>query len=105
MVSGARSLLCGASHGIREEEETAMGKIDVSRYVLEMEQVLHTEPDPVRCHNAIAVLLRWQFDDMLDDASRAKARMLVQEFESRHLQTAGPIPNIRHAPRARGWAS
>jgi len=80
-----------------------MGKIDVSRYVLEMEQVLHTDQDPVRCHNAIAVLLRWQFDDMLDDASRAKARMLVQEFESRHPQTTRSSMDIRHALRARGW--
>ena len=82
-----------------------MGKIDVSRYVLEMEQVLHTEQDPVRCHNAIAVLLRWQFDEMLDDASRVKARMLVQEFESRHLQTTGGTPDIRHVLRARGFPS
>lgn len=80
-----------------------MAKIDVSRYVLEMEQALHSEQDPVRCHNAIAVLLRWQFDEMLDDASRAKARMLVREFESRHLEATGPAPNIRHVLRLRGW--
>ena len=81
-----------------------MAKIDVSRYVLEMEQVLHTEQDPVRCHNAIAILLRWQFDEMLDDASRAKARMLVQEFESRRLQPTA-TPDIRHVLRLRGFAS
>jgi hypothetical protein len=82
-----------------------MNKIDVSRYVLEMEQVLQTEHDPVRCQNAIAVLLRWQFDEMLDDASRAKARMLVQEFEARQIHTAGDTPNVRHVLRVRGVAS
>ena len=82
-----------------------MNKIDVSRYVLEMEQVLQTEHDPVRCQNAIAVLLRWQFDEMLDDASRAKARMLVQEFEARQIHTAGDPPNGRPVLRVRGFAS
>jgi hypothetical protein len=78
-----------------------MGKIDVSRYVREMEQVLHAEQDAVRCHNAIAILLRWQFDDMLDDASRTKARMLIQEFEARNLETTRSAPNIRQVPRVR----
>jgi len=79
-----------------------LAKIDVSRYVLEMEQVLHTQQDPVLWHNAIAILLRWQFDDMLDDASRTKARMLVQEFEARQMQTTGDLPNVRHVLRPRG---
>ena len=80
-----------------------MAKIDVSRYVLEMEQVLHAEQDPVRCDKAIAILRRWQFDEMLDDASRAKARMLVQEYETRQIQTTGGTQ--RHVLRARGCAS
>ena len=57
-----------------------MPKIDVSRYVLEMEEVLYAQQDPARCENAIAILRRWQFDEMLDDASREKAKTLVQEF-------------------------
>ena len=57
-----------------------MPKIDVSRYVLEMEQALRSQQDPIRCQNAIAILLRWQSDEMLDDQSRLKAKALVQEF-------------------------
>lgn len=57
-------------------------KIDVSRYVQEMERALRSRQDPVRCEDAIAILRRWQFDEMLDDASRAKAEMLVREFDS-----------------------
>lgn len=57
-------------------------KIDVSRYVQEMERALRSRQDPVRCEDAIAILRRWRFDEMLDDASRAKAEMLVREFDS-----------------------
>ena len=71
-------------------------KIDVSRYVQELEQVLLSWQDPVKCENALAILERWQFDEMLDDASRAKAKTLVQEFESRSAQT--PM-KIRHVLR------
>ena len=69
-------------------------KIDVSRYVQEMEQVLHSGKDPIKCENALAVLERWQFDEMLDDASRTKAKLLVQEFESRRAQTPAKIRHI-----------
>ena len=58
-----------------------MYKIDVKRQVEEMEDVLRTEGDPARCQATISILRRWQFDEMLDDASREKARMLVLEFE------------------------
>jgi hypothetical protein len=57
-----------------------MWKIDVSRHVREMESVLRWSADPIGRTNAIAILRRWQFDDMLDDASRQRARMLVREF-------------------------
>ena len=73
-----------------------MSKIDVSRYVREMEQVLHMRQDAAQCEKALAILERWQFDPMLDDASRAKAKVLVQEFESRcALLSTG----IGHVPR------
>jgi hypothetical protein len=62
--------------------ETEMTKIDVSRYVQGMERVLHSRRDQVSCETTIAILRRWQFDEMLDDASRAKAGILVREFES-----------------------
>jgi hypothetical protein len=57
-----------------------MYKIDVKHQVEEMERVLRTQDDAVRCRDSIAILRRWQFDEMLDEASREKARMLVLEF-------------------------
>ena len=55
-------------------------KIDVSRQVEELEHVLRAGADLTRCMKALEVLERWQFDEMLDDASRKKARRLVREF-------------------------
>ena len=65
-----------------------MYKIDVKRQVEEMERVLRTQDDPGRCQATITILRRWQFDEMLDDSSREKARMLVLEFELRLDTTA-----------------
>jgi hypothetical protein len=59
-----------------------MTKIDVSQHVQGMERVLHARQDPLSCHKTITILRRWQFDEMLDDASRTKAGKLVHEFES-----------------------
>jgi hypothetical protein len=59
-------------------EETP--KIDVSQWVEELEQVLRLAQDPVRCEEALAILQRWQFDEMLDEASREKAKVLYRQF-------------------------
>ena len=67
---------------VERRAEMDMTKIDVSRYVQGMERVLHSQPDPVNCETTLTILRRWQFDEMLDDASRAKAGILVREFES-----------------------
>ena len=69
----------------RSEMETT--KIDVSRYVQGMERALHSQLDPVSYETTLTILRRWQFDEMLDDASREKAGILVREFES-----AGGLP-------------
>ena len=77
----------------RKAETKMMAKIDVSQYVQGMERVLHSRQDPVSCETTISILRRWQFDEMLDDASRAKAEVLVREFDStRRLQTADVGP-------------
>jgi hypothetical protein len=55
-------------------------KIDVSQWITELEQVLRSAKSPPRCEEALNILQRWQFDEMLDDASREKARTLVREF-------------------------
>ena len=57
-----------------------MTKIDVSQHVAQMEDLLRSDADAVRCSEVLAVLERWQWDDTLDDASRAKARRLLLEF-------------------------
>jgi hypothetical protein len=54
--------------------------IDVSRQVAEIERVLRAGGELTRCMDALAVLERWQFDDMLDNASRKKASVLLREF-------------------------
>ena len=51
-----------------------MTKIDVSRHVAEMEQALRSGQARLPSDEVLATLERWQWDDMLDDASRAKAR-------------------------------
>jgi hypothetical protein len=58
-----------------------MYKIDVKRQVEEMERVLRAQDDVARSQATMTILRRWQFDEMLDDDSREKARMLVLEFE------------------------
>jgi hypothetical protein len=55
-------------------------KIDVSQWITELEQVLRSAKSPPRCEEALNILQRWQFDEMLDDASREKARTLIREF-------------------------
>jgi hypothetical protein len=55
-----------------------MATIDVSRQVAEMERALRS--DPRRSREVLAILERWQWDDMLDAESRAHARQLVREF-------------------------
>ena len=81
-VGGANTRPPGTSvrNAGRGGQEAAVPKIDVSRYVREMEEMLRSQQDPAQRGNAIAILLRWQFDEMLDDTSRAKAKTLVQEF-------------------------
>jgi hypothetical protein len=59
-------------------EETP--KIDVSQWVAELEQVLRSAQDPIRCEEALAILQRWQFDEMLDQGSREKAKALYRQF-------------------------
>ena len=55
-------------------------KIDVSQWVAELERVLRSGENPARCEEALVILQRWQFDEMLDDASREKAGILVRQF-------------------------
>jgi hypothetical protein len=55
-------------------------KIDVGRYVAEMEERLCNDGDSHARLQTLAILQRWQFDKMLDDASRERAKLLVLRF-------------------------
>lgn len=61
-------------------------KIDVGRYVAEMEDVLLANAHRASPRQALAILRRWQFDEMLDDASRQRARLLVLRFERWNIE-------------------
>ena len=45
-----------------------------------MERTLRTAEDDEPRAAALAILRRWRYDSMLDDASRRKAEALVTEF-------------------------
>ncbi len=55
-------------------------KIDVGRYVAEIERTLCAGGDRAQRTQALAILQRWQFDEMLDDASRQRAKVLIWRF-------------------------
>ena len=87
LSSGIRCVALGVTLGllvpsVAMRVEAEMTKIDVSWYVQGMERALRARQDPMSREKTITVLRRWQFDTMLDDASRVKARLLVREFES-----------------------
>ena len=66
-----------------------MSKIDVTTQVAKLEETLRSSTDPVRRSEALAILQRWQFDDMLDDGSQRRAKALVDEFDpNRRLRRA-----------------
>jgi hypothetical protein len=57
--------------------------VDTGRIIDEFEQVLHTGADKSRCHEAMVILRRWQWDEDLSDSSRDRAGMLVRQFGTR----------------------
>jgi len=59
-----------------------MDKIDVSRFVRDMESALRAAAGSRRQSEILATCERWQWDEQIDDASRAIARRLLREFGS-----------------------
>ena len=55
-------------------------KIDVGRYVAEIERMLCSGGQRPQRKQALAILRRWQFDEMLDNASRQRAKVLIWRF-------------------------
>jgi hypothetical protein len=54
--------------------------IDVGRYVTKFQRILGANGDWSARTKALEILRRWQFDDMLDAASRQRARLLFLKF-------------------------
>jgi hypothetical protein len=81
-----------------------MGTIDVSRHVSEMEVLLRSQAATARRREALAVLERWQWDEMVDHPSRLRARQLVREFGSASGREMGigfwSPPSLRDPVRA-----
>lgn len=57
-----------------------MDKIDVSQFVRDMESALRGDAGPRRYREILATCERWQWDEQLDDDSRANVRRLLREF-------------------------
>ena len=70
-------------------------KIDVGRYVAELERMLRANRDRSACLQALAILQRWQFDEMLEDASRQRAKMLVLRFAGNEMGGCPPTTSRR----------
>ena len=73
-ANGERSEACAIPAG------SSPIKIDVGRYVAEIERRLRVDGDRAQRTQALAILQRWQFDEMLDDASRQRAKVLIWKF-------------------------
>jgi hypothetical protein len=56
-------------------------EIDVSPFVEQMERDLRAvNTDPIRRMEILAILRRWQYDEMLDEGSQHTVRILLQKF-------------------------
>ena len=69
-----------------------MVQIDAVAKLAEIEQVLRTQNDPWGCSYALAILRRWQCDQMLSHATRQRAQALLQEFGKSYDRIAALIP-------------
>lgn len=54
--------------------------IDVAIWIDEIEQRLLSTQDRSEILDALAILQRWQFDEMIDAPSRERARLLVRRY-------------------------
>jgi len=62
------------------DTDVAPEKIDVARYLDDMEHTLRYGSDAIVRNEALAILRRWQFDSMLTDDSCSRAALLLREF-------------------------
>ncbi|HYD48117.1 MAG TPA: hypothetical protein VEB21_07215 [Terriglobales bacterium] len=65
---------------MKRQRSDAAATIDVARWIDKIEECLKTSQDRGELLDGLAILQRWQFDDMIDDSSRERARLLVRRF-------------------------
>jgi hypothetical protein len=65
---------------IAADTHASAEKIDVTRYIDELEHTLRSDSNAMACDAALAILRRWQLDEMLTDKSCVRAMMLLREF-------------------------
>jgi hypothetical protein len=58
-------------------------KIDVSRFLDQMETALRAGEDRERCQEIMTILRRWEGDEALESACRHRAKMLLDTFQTR----------------------
>lgn len=58
--------------------------VDATRVIDELEALLSAGNEPTRCHEAMVILSRWQWDGDLDERSRRRAGSLVRRYQ-RHF--------------------
>jgi hypothetical protein len=56
-------------------------KLDVRAFIRDMEGELRRGPDAATRARILATLRRWQWDEMLDWPSRARARTLARDLD------------------------
>ena len=72
-----------------EDSHASAEKIDVTRYLDEMERSLRASTDVRMRNEVLAILRRWQIDTMLTDYSCERAARLLREFTD-----IGPLQRV-----------
>jgi hypothetical protein len=62
------------------DELMSVEAIDATRYLDDMDHTLRSSHDVGMRNEALAILRRWQFDDLLTDAAGARAAGVLREF-------------------------
>ena len=74
---GSERGMLGRANRRRQMQPTS---IDVRSWIDKIEESLKSSPDRAEFLDALAILQRWQFDEMIDEESRERARLLVRRF-------------------------
>ena len=72
-----------------DDTHVAVEKIDVARYLDDMERALRAGTDVGMRNQVLAILRRWQFDTMLTEYSCERAARLLRQFTE-----TGPLQKV-----------